>query len=271
MSIVSAFIVPGSPLPELRSDVPGWHQFKQAMQQAGAALKASKPDVVLVYSTQWFAVLDEIWLTRRRSQDVHVDENWHEFGDLQYDLYSDVDLATLCIQSCQNQGINARGADYQNFPIDTGTIVASSGLGIGGEDLPLVVASNNLYDNGEATAKLASIAVSSAQQQGKKVAVVGVGGLSGSVFTKDIDPSTDHIVKPEEDEWNRRMLALFEAGDGDSIRELFPAYAKGARVDMGGKHFSWVLGALGGSFAGAKVHHYGPLYGSGAAVIEFRI
>ena len=95
MSIVSAFIVPGSPLPELRSDVPGWHQFKQAMRQAGTALKASKPDVVLVYSTQWFAVLDEIWLTRRCSQDVHVDENWHEFGELQYDLYSDVDLAAL--------------------------------------------------------------------------------------------------------------------------------------------------------------------------------
>lgn len=271
MSIVSAFLVPGSPLPQLRADVPGWQQFQQAMQQAGAALKASRPDVVLIYSTQWFAVLDEIWLTRRRSQDVHVDENWHEFGELPYDLYSDVELANACIEACRAQGIHARGADYHNFPIDTGTIVASTALGVGGEELPLVVASNNLYDNGEATEKLAAIAVACAKDQGKRVAVVGVGGLSGSVFTTHIEPSDDRIVKPQEDEWNRRVLALIEAGDCAALRESLPIYAEEARVDMGFKHFSWLLGAMGGAFQGAKVHHYGALYGSGAAVIEFHL
>ncbi|MEM5318470.1 tRNA U-34 5-methylaminomethyl-2-thiouridine biosynthesis protein [Paraburkholderia sp. JHI869] len=271
MSIVSAFLVPGSPLPTLRPDVQVWNQFNLAMQRAGASLKESRPDVVMMYSTQWFAVLDEIWLTRKRSQDIHVDENWHEFGELSYDLYSDVELANLCIQSCEKQGIHARGADYQNFPIDTGTIVASNSMGIGGESLPLVVASNNLYDNGQATEKLAAVAVACAKEQGKRVAIVGVGGLSGSVFTKDIDPSTDRIVKPEEDEWNRRMLGLFESGDCTSIRDLMPAYIKEARVDMGFKHFNWILGGLGGSFAGATVHHYGALYGSGGAVVEFHV
>lgn len=271
MSIVSAFLVPGSPLPQLRADVPGWQQFQLAMQQAGAALKASRPDVVLIYSTQWFAVLDEIWLTRRRSKDIHVDENWHEFGELPYDLYSDVDLANACISACRAQGIDARGADYQSFPIDTGTIVASTALGIGGEDLPLVVASNNLYDNGENTEKLASIAVTSATEQGKRVAVVGIGGLSGSVFTTQIEPGDDRIVTPLEDEWNRKVLALIEAGDREALRESLPAYSKEARVDMGFKHFHWLLGAMGDGFQGAKIHHYGAIYGSGAAVVEFRL
>ncbi|CAE6952187.1 2-aminophenol 1,6-dioxygenase alpha subunit [Paraburkholderia nemoris] len=271
MTITSAFLVPGSPLPVLRHDVQPWNQFNLAMQRAGAALRDSSPDVVLVYSTQWFAVLDEIWLTRRRSEDIHVDENWHEFGELPYDLYSDVDLANKCVESCQKQGVNARGADYKNFPIDTGSIVASGLLGIGTEALPFVLASNNLYDNGAATEKLAQIAVSCANEQGKKVAVVGVGGLSGSVFTTDIDPNTDRIVKPEEDAWNKRMLTLIESGDCDAVRALMPTYAKEARVDMGFKHFNWILGAAGGSFSGARVHHYGALYGSGAAVIEFQI
>ena len=271
MTIVSAFLVPGSPLPQLCPEVPAWNQFQQAMQHAGAALKKSKPDVVLVYSTQWFAVLDEIWLTRRQSTDIHVDENWHEFGELPYDLYSDVELAEACIKGCRDNGIEARGADYQNFPIDTGTIVASAGLGVGTEDLPFVVASNNLYDDEIATQKLAKIAVECASKQGKRVAVVGVGGLSGSVFTKQIDPAECHIVNPEEDEWNRKVLSLMEAGDTHSLLEVLPTYAKEAKADMGFKHFHWLLGAMGGELKGAKVHHYGSLYGSGGAVVEFQV
>jgi 2-aminophenol/2-amino-5-chlorophenol 1,6-dioxygenase alpha subunit len=271
MTIVSAFLVPGSPLPQLRGDVPGWHQFQLAMQQAGAALRDSRPDVVLVYSTQWFAVLDEIWLTRRRSQDIHVDENWHEFGELPYDLYSDVDLAYACIDACRAQGTPARGADYEAFPIDTGTIVACTALGIGDESLPLVVASNNLYYNGEATEKLGAIAARCALEQGKRVAIIGVGGLSGSVFTRHIEPADDHIVKPEEDQWNRTILGLLETANLAALKEQLPLFIKQARVDMGFKHFSWLLGALNGQFKGAKVHHYGALYGSGAAVVEFAL
>jgi 2-aminophenol/2-amino-5-chlorophenol 1,6-dioxygenase alpha subunit len=38
---------------------------------------------------------------------------------------------------------------------------------------------------------------------------------------------------------------------------------------MGFKHFHWILGALNGRFSGARVHGYGPAYGTGAAVVEF--
>lgn len=268
MTIVSAFLVPGSPLPHLRSDVAGWNKFKLAMEQVGDALRASKPDVVLVYSTQWFAVLDEIWLTRRRSEDVHVDENWHEFGELAYDIYSDVELAQACIDSCKAAGINARGADYESFPIDTGTIVACNSLKIGTADLPVVVASNNLYDDAGATEKIASLAVACLSEKGKRIAVVGVGGLSGSVFTTDVDPAQDHIVKEVEDEWNRKILSLIEEGNVQALREVLKTYAKEAKVEMGFKHFNWLLGALGGHFKGGRIHHYGPIYGSGAAVVE---
>ena len=47
-------------------------------------------------------------------------------------------------------------------------------------------------------------------------------------------------------------------------------YAAAARVDMGFKHFAFILGAIGNRFNNAKVHAYAsPLYGSGAAVVEF--
>ncbi len=50
-----------------------------------------------------------------------------------------------------------------------------------------------------------------------------------------------------------------------------PSFCSQARADMGFKHFAFILGAIGGQFKGAKVHAYGPAYGMGAAIIEFRL
>ena len=53
------------------------------------------------------------------------------------------------------------------------------------------------------------------------------------------------------------------------MKALISDYAREARADMGFKHFAWVLGAIGGRFHSGTVHAYGPIYGSGAAVVEF--
>lgn len=271
MPVVSAFLVPGSPLPRLKPEVLPWGRLAAACQRAGRALAASRPDAVLVYSTQWFAVLDEQWLTRRRSQGVHVDENWYEYGDLPYDLHADTELAHACIAGSARLGVHSRGVNYDAFPIDTGTIVASQLLEMGTPERPLVVASNNLYHDAATTEKLAALAVQCADEQGKRVAVVGVGGLSGSQFRAEIDVRGDRIASPEDDKWNQRMLQLIESGDTGQLRSLIPEFSRQARADMGFKHFHWILGALKGRFPGARVHGYGPVYGSGAAVIEFTL
>ena len=72
-----------------------------------------------------------------------------------------------------------------------------------------------------------------------------------------------------EDDWNRKILSMMEQGDMDALAQACPDYAGAARVDMGFKHFAFILGAVGGRFNSATVHAYGPLYGSGAAVVEF--
>lgn len=271
MTVVSAFLVPGSPLPQLKPEVLGWGRLASAMQRAGRALEASRPDTVLVYSTQWLAVLDQQWLTRRRSHGVHVDENWYEFGDLPYDIHADTELAHACVAGSPRLGVHARGVNYEGFPIDTGTVVACSLLGIGGALRPLVVASNNLYHTADTTERLGALAAACADEQGKRVAVLGIGGLSGSLFRTEIDPLADRIASTEDDRWNQRVLQLIESGDVGQLRRVVPEFAVQARADMGFKHFHWVLGALKGRFTGARVHGYGPVYGSGAAVVEFTL
>lgn len=271
MTVVSAFLVPGSPLPMLDSAVPSWGRLAAAMRRAGRALAASHPDVVLVYSTQWFAVLDQLWLTRARSEGVHVDENWHEFGDMPYDIVVDAAAAEACVASSPSVGVHARGVDYEGFPIDSGTISACTLLEIGTGERPLVVGSNNLYHDGNTTETLAQMAATTIKNQGKKLAVVGIGGLSGSTYREGIDPRNDKIHSPDDDRWNRQILRLIESGDVGELRATLPRFAEEARADMGMKHLHWILGALGGRFHGARVHDYNAIYGSGAAVVEFSL
>ncbi len=60
-------------------------------------------------------------------------------------------------------------------------------------------------------------------------------------------------------------------GDVKGLYAAIPGFASNGKADMGFKHCAWVLGAIGGKFRGAKVHAYGPLYGVGGAVVEFKL
>jgi len=270
MTIVAAFLVPGNPLPLLRPENPPWSRLAHGYRAAARSLAAARPDVLLIYSTQWLAVLDELWQTRPVSAGVHVDENWHEYGELTYELKTDTKLAEACVVGSREIGITAKGVDYDQFPIDTGTIVANAFLNPRNQ-WPLLIASNNLYHGWDDTQRLGEMAARLADKQGKKAAVIGIGGMSGSITRREIDIRADAVENPGDDAWNRRILDSFQRGDPAQFKELLPAYVKEAKPDMGFKHAAWILGALGGRFYGARVHAYGPTYGSGAAVVEFKV
>jgi 2-aminophenol/2-amino-5-chlorophenol 1,6-dioxygenase alpha subunit len=268
MPVVSAFLVHGNPLPFLRPENPPWRKLDEGYRAAAAALAASRPDVIAVYSTQWIAVLDELWQARPRSRGVHVDENWHEYGDLKFDIRTDVELTKAVIAATPAFGVRSKPVDYDGFPIDTGTIIANNYLNPGGR-LPLVIAANNVYHDWQTTQKLAAALVACADKLKRRVALVGVGGLSGSIIREEIELAKDHIASPGDDAANRRMLDVLVNGGAKAALESCAKYAQEARVDMGFKHFAWLMGGLGGRYAAAGVHAYGPTYGSGAAIVEF--
>lgn len=270
MPVVSAFLIPGSPLPYVQPDNPSWGAMAQALEKAGAALAASAPDTITIYSTQWIAVLDQLWQMRPNPVGLHVDENWHEYGELPYDMRTDIELTEAAIAATDGYGIRSKGVNYDQFPVDTGTIVGSNFLDPD-KQFKSVVTANNLYHDWEITKNLGRVVREQADLLGRRVAIVGIGGLSGSFFRQVIDIADDHIANVEEDEWNKRILKLMEQGDLAALDKACPDYAQQARVDMGFKHFAYILGGAGGKFARATVHHYGPLYGAGGAVVEFHL
>ncbi len=270
MTVVAAVLLPGSPLPYVQRDNPPWGQLADAMEKAGQSVSAAKPDTLVVYSTQWIAVLDQLWQTREHLKDVHVDENWHEYGDLPFDINTDVELAEACVAATNNAGVKTKGVDYDKFPIDTGSIVTANFLNPANE-ARMVISANNVYHDWAMTEQLGRIAAEEADKLGRRIAVVGCGGLSGAFFRNSIDIVKDHIVNSEDDEWNKKILALMEAGDVDALVAQAPEYAGAAKVDMGFKHMAFIMGGIGGNFSSATVHGYGPLYGAGGAVVEFHL
>lgn len=265
MAVVSAFLVPGNPLPMLQPGNPPWQPLVAGYAAAAEALKASRPDAILVYSTQWIAVLDQLWQTRAHSVGVHVDENWHDCGDLAVDVRVDVALAEACIAGCAEIGVKARGVDYAGFPIDTGTIVADTL--VNPDRTPMVIAANNLYHDFAKTERLGAMAAAVAAAQGKRIAVIGIGGLSSSYFDHEIDVADDSIRHAGDDAANRSFLEALTGGTA-AARAGLDAYVAAAKPDMGMKHLAWLLGAT-GDFDRAEVLGYGPTYGAGAAVVQF--
>jgi len=270
MPLVAAFLVPGSPLHYLRPDVAPWAPLARAHTRAAAALAAARPDVLIVYSTQWIAVLDELWQLRPRVQGLHVDENWYDFGDLPFDMRIDTELASACIAASAQIGVRSKGVDYDGFPIDTGTIVANGFLNPDGR-MPLVIAANNVYHDWQRTEHLGALAAAQAERLARRYALIGVGGLSGTIFREEIDLETDRIASAADDSANRELLEALTGADGTQLRTACAEYAGKVRADMGLKHLAFVLGGLGSRYAGATTLGYGPSYGSGAAVIEFKV
>lgn len=270
MTVVAAFLVPGHPLPFLKRDNKPWVSLVDGYASAMKALGEARPDAVIAYSTQWIAVLDELWQTRSRLSGLHVDENWYEFGDLPFDISVDTALANACVQGSKEVGVNAKAVDYDDFPVDTGSIVMASLLDPE-RRLKFVFASNNLYHDWDTTTRLAAMAVKKAGEQRKRVALVGVGGLSGGVFRTEIDIAEDRLASSDDDAWNRKLLSSLESGSARQIKEVLGEYVKVAKPDMGMKHLAWVLGGLGEHYTGARILGYGPVYGSGAAVVQLTV
>ncbi|MFJ9173903.1 tRNA U-34 5-methylaminomethyl-2-thiouridine biosynthesis protein [Streptomyces sp. NPDC102360] len=268
VDIKSAYLIPSSPLPLLQPDAAGLRPIVEGLKKARRSLERATPDTLIVYSAGWMAVVDQMWLTRPHMTGRFVDHTWHEFGHIDWELDVDVPVAEAAIPTTQAFGVRSRGCDYDEFPIDAGTIVLSQTLNAEAA-VPLVVTTNNLYHDWETTKRLGAAAVEAADRQGRSVSVVGIGGLSGSLHRHGVDFDEDHIASPEEDEANRRLLDLVTKADTAALEQYVPEYATVGRADMGMKHLAFVLGALGDQYSGAEVHGYGPLCGSGGAVVEF--
>ncbi len=267
--ILRGYIVPGRPLPLLAPEQnPHWAELRRGFEQAREEIKASGADLILLYSTQWVNVIGHQIQGDPSPEWVHVDQDFHAFGTMPYKLRMDADFAKAYEAAGRARGLFTRAVSYKGFPIDSGTIQALQLLNPDNA-IPACVVGCNMYSDRAETIVLAKAALDALKATGKKAVAVAVTALSNRVFPKMIDPKDDHLYSAKDDEWNRKLLEMLEDGRVEDVSQVIREFSQQASGDQRGRAFWWLSGMLGqhNGYAG-KTLAYGPLWGSGAAVVS---
>jgi 2-aminophenol/2-amino-5-chlorophenol 1,6-dioxygenase alpha subunit len=267
MSVVGAALVPGMPHLLAAEPAPSWKVLADAAREAGRRLRAAGPEAFVVLSTQWFTVLGHQFQVDPNPRGGHVDENWYayDYGTLDYDLRVDVELAEGWAAQAEAMGFQARRTRYDGFPIDTGTVTAGK-LVDPDRSRPIALVSCNLYAAADDLGRIAQAAVRAADGLGRRVAFVAVSGLSSGLIQRWIEPGEDRIENADHDAWNRRVLDLLAAGRLDEVQALRERYAHEAKADSQFRAMAFLAGS-GACDRPATVLEYGPVWGTGAAVV----
>ncbi len=266
--IQRAYLVPGLPHLVSHQAVESWEVLRRALRQAGASIKALRPEVLVLYSTQWISVLGHSFQTNLNPKGLHVDENWYEMGDFPFDLRVEAMLGTRAAEVASSLGLATKTVNYEGFPLDTGTLVALRFLNPDNA-IPVSVVSCNIYAGQADSLTLGRAMRQAIEESGKRAVVVACTALSARFFTDEIDPRMDRVSREEDDAWNRRVLDLIAQGKNAEVLTISSAYAGAAVADMGFKAFAWLMGVLDTPTTAGNVLAYGPIWGTGAAVVEY--
>jgi 2-aminophenol/2-amino-5-chlorophenol 1,6-dioxygenase alpha subunit len=268
-AFAGAALIPGMPQLLGRDQAPSWQQLSDATRRVGTALRAAGADTLIVLSTQWFTVLGHQLQLEPRLTGRRVDENWYayDYGTLDYELSIDTELTERWASELEGEGLQARRTRYEGFPIDTGTIVAHTLLDPDGA-LPMALVSCNLYAGAQDIATLGATALRAAVACGRRPALVAVSGLSSALTQRWIEPREDAVGSAEYERWDRRILELLAAGRLSEALALREEYARAAQADSQLRALAFLAGT--GCLEGAAdVSAYGPIWGTGAAVVHW--
>ena len=266
--MLRGYIVPGRPHPLLAPEQnPHWAELRAGFDAARDEIASSGADLLLLYSTQWLSVIGHQIQADPEPEWVHVDQEWHALGSIPYKFRMDADFAKAYASAAKKRGLHARTVAYKGFPIDTGTVTALKLLNPDNA-IPACVVSCNMYADRAETLVLGKAAADAAEALGKKVIPIAVTAFSNRLFTKPIAPKDDHLYTPKDDEWNQKLLELLADGRLEDVSQLAREFSLQANGDQKMKALWWLAALMGqhNRYEG-KIFAYGPIWGSGAAVV----
>ncbi|WP_033292779.1 2-amino-5-chlorophenol 1,6-dioxygenase subunit alpha [Amycolatopsis jejuensis] len=266
-----AALIPG--MPQLLAERPAesWAALAAAAGEVRTVIERQRPDALVLLSTQWFTVLGHQFQLDPHPRGRHVDENWYDFdyGHLDYSFPVDVELTEAWAAETEGAGFQARRTRYEHFPIDTGTMIGQRLLNPSG-DIATAMVSCNLYAAADDLGTIAAAALRAAEKLGRSVFFVAISGLSSGLIQHWIQPEEDAVFSAAHEQWDRRILDLLTAGDLGSALELREEYAQKAQADSQFRALAFLAGT-GKLTVPATVHAYGPLWGTGGAVIHWPV
>jgi 2-aminophenol/2-amino-5-chlorophenol 1,6-dioxygenase alpha subunit len=266
--MLRGYIVPGKPLPLLAPGKhPAWAELRAGFDKAREEIAASGADLLLLYSTSWINVIGHQIQADPEPEWVHVDADFHDFGTMPYRFRMDADFAKACEAAARARGLHARTVAYKGFPLDSGVIQALKLLDPDNA-IPACVLGCNMYADRAETIVWGKAAAEAVAATGRKAVAIAISAFSNRVFPRRIDPKDDRLYSAKDDEWNRKVLEMLGEGRLEDVSQVARDFATQAHGEQRGKAFWWLAATLGqhNGYDGT-VHAYGPLWGSGGAVV----
>ena len=246
---------------------PGYRRIRDAYEAVRKEIAALKPDLLLLYSTQWPSVIGHQVQTDPEPSWTYVDQEWHELGSIPYKFRMDPAFGEAYVKAGRSRGLEMRGVAYKGFPVDVGSIVALKLLNPKNE-VPASIVSCNMYADRAETVVLGKAARDAIAATGKRAVAVAVSALSNRLFSAKVPFKDDRIHSRKDDEWNRKYLDFLARGRLEDASQLAREFATQAGGDSKMKAVWW-LAAVSGAHNryDGTVHAYEALYGTGAAVV----
>jgi len=236
----------------------------KGLRELGAAVRAMKPDVVVIESAHWVSTFNWFATLQNPHRGVCVATEAIELiPGTPYERKGDPVFGAALIEAFKPHNVPAFANASEHYSWDYAGLVPLLHMDPGAElavvQIPTVLAAD--HDECRLAGRLVDEA---ARATGKRVVFI-----ASSALTHAVVRGRHNWPTPERMQMDRRMVELLCAGDLDQVNAWFPDYSNAVKAEMGGRVLATLLGALqalregGRKLSGTKFGEYAQSSGSG--------
>jgi 3,4-dihydroxyphenylacetate 2,3-dioxygenase len=239
---------------------------------------AKKVDTFVILDTHWYTTTEHVLAGAAHFSGLYTsDEMPRNICDVPYDYPGAPELARAWHEVGKARKLHTVNVTTASLPRHYATINLVSHLRTGEK-----VLSCGIVQTASAAYYLAlgaALAEAVKRVEGARVAVLGSGGMSHTFWPLDVirehfSYDAGHVISPEAQAMDRRILSLWERGDHAAVLALYPEYQKQHHPEGRFAHYLMLLGAIGGPGCGAPgtpLSEYENAVGTGQIHVSFAL
>ncbi len=257
----------------------GWEMLRWGYHRCREKIRALKPDVILVHSPHWQTVVGHHFLSVPKLSGLSVDPIFPHLFQYQFEMTVDVALAQACAEEAIAEGLVVQKMTNPRFRVDYGTIVSLHMLnpdwdipvlGISAHNSPYYFSHDDAQDQ---MIKLGQATRRAIERTGRRAVLAASNTLSHLHFDREPalpeDMSQEHIYSLGQYQWDMKILHLLQQGCWDEFQAVLPEFIEATAAEAKAGSLMWMLSAMDFPPMKAQIHAYGPVIGTGNAVMEW--
>jgi 3,4-dihydroxyphenylacetate 2,3-dioxygenase len=267
--VIAAGVVAHVPTLGLARNTPDFQlTLVEGERALGRALRALKPDLLVVNSAHWICTFGWYATCQPVHQGVCVaDEASDLIPGIAYKRKGDSEFASALVDEWRAQGVPGERNDTPHYAWDYGSLVPLLYLDPDAE-LPVVQMPTVILADHAECMKAGRAVHATAKRLGRRVVF-----LASSAFTHDLVRGRHLRPAPEREALDQRFIDQLKRGAVADAIAWFPEYHRAVVAEMNGKPLATMLGALqalsedGAKLVGEQFGGYAQSSGSGNANI----